>query len=132
MNTLRMSYHEVNSKLELKEFIKTYQNIECSYSLPYLASAHMQQAEFTMMPHLKLKYFKEGKLELESYIEEYPNDIEGRYVRFLIQSNLPSFLGYSENISSDKEFIMRNLNSSTLSEEYKEVIRDTINKIDKE
>lgn len=132
MEKLRMAYHEIDSKIELLAFIKSFENSNCPLSVPYLASAFMQQAEYTLLPYQKLKYFKEGKRKLEAYIENYPNDLEGRYVRFLVQSNLPAFLGYTSDLEGDNEFIRRNLDATSLSVKYKEVILLTMNKLEAE
>ncbi len=56
-------------------------------------------------PYKKYESFTKGKKQLESVIKKYPNNIELHFLRLTIQDNLPSFLGYDDNISEDKNFI---------------------------
>ena len=56
-------------------------------------------------PYKKYESFTKGKKELESIIKKYPNNIELHFLRLTIQDNLPSFLGYNDNISEDEKFI---------------------------
>ena len=53
----------------------------------------------------KYESFTKGKKQLESIIKKYPDNIELHFLRLTIQDNLPSFLGYDDNISEDKNFI---------------------------
>ncbi len=56
----------------------------------------------------KRGYLKTGSELLEEAIKEKPNNIELLFLRMTIQINLPSFLGYNENIDSDKKFVLTN------------------------
>lgn len=58
-------------------------------------------------PISKLKTFNEGKKNLESAIKKEPYNPEIRFIRLSIQKNIPSFLGYKENIENDTEFLKK-------------------------
>ncbi|MDO6492668.1 MAG: hypothetical protein ABJD66_00765 [Cellulophaga sp.] len=129
LDSVRSQFHTIKTNDDLKKFIKTCEDLNCELATPYVASCIMKKAEFTIWPFKKLAYFNEGKKELESYIKKYPNDLEARYVRYLVQSNIPSFLGYNTRIAADKKFITDNLETSKLPVNYKKIILKNINTI---
>jgi hypothetical protein len=75
----------------------------------YAGSVTMLMAKYTSNPFTKMEHFKEGKKLLEDAISHNKNDIELRFLRFAIQDNLPSMLGYNENLDEDKSYIMKYL-----------------------
>jgi hypothetical protein len=52
--------------------------------------------------------FRTGRDMLEEAIKQKPGDIELIFLRMTVQTNLPSFLGYNDNIESDKIFVLNN------------------------
>ena len=68
----------------------------------YKGVAEMIQAKHVFNPFSKLSKFKNGKTLIEKSISRDPNDLELRFLRFSIQSNLPGFLNYDAQIGSDK------------------------------
>jgi len=123
---IRRDYHALNSEKKVRDFINRYHNTSCEKAIPYLASAMMQQAQYTIFPHKKFNYFVVGKAQLEQFIARYPNDIEGRYVRLLVQSNSPALLGYKANMKEDKTYIENYLPESDLPISYQETIKKAI------
>lgn len=75
----------------------------------YAGGVTMLMAKSTANPFSKMEYFKSGKKLLEDAISHNKNDIELRFLRFAIQDNLPSMLGYNENLEEDKGYIMKYL-----------------------
>lgn len=73
----------------------------------------------------KMEYFKAGKEKLEKAISVDPKNVELRFLRLTIQTNMPSFLGYSENKEADKAFVISNLDTAP-SEEFKKRVRGFI------
>ena len=122
-------YFSIDTKDELTNFIEVYEDHVCAEMTPYIASATMLQARYTLFPHKKLKYFYSGKKMLEAYIMKYPDDIEGRYVRLITQMNTPGFLNYRKNISEDRIFMENNIDKSELSIDYKNRIIETISEL---
>ena len=122
MTAVRNHFHAARSATKLQYFLKFTKKIDCDQAYPYYASAIMKQAEYVSSPLKKLKYFKQGKAMLEKHITEHPNDLEARYVRILVQKNVPSILGYSNNIPSDTRFIKSRIANSGLSVSYKKTI----------
>lgn len=75
----------------------------------YKASATMMMANYVLNPFTKLSYFNKGKKLLEQAIETAPVNAELRFLRFVIQTNIPSFLGYNSNIGEDKNLLMKSV-----------------------
>jgi hypothetical protein len=46
---------------------------------------------------------------LEKAIAADTSSVETRYIRFVLQSNVPSILNYNKQIISDKKYILSNL-----------------------
>lgn len=60
-------------------------------------------------PYSKFSIFNDGKKLLEQAISQSPESIEARFLRFTIQTNIPSILNY-DNIDIDKTFLLKSLN----------------------
>ena len=120
--SIRSAYHEIRNEQQLEEFIQQLKKVDCEEAQPYLASAIMQKAKYAFFPTSKLKYFNRGKSLLENFIQINPDNLEARYVRVLVQSEIPYILGYKNNIKSDVKFIKSRINSSKLPSDFQEII----------
>ena len=74
--------------------------------LGYSGCATMMMAKHAFSPFSKLSYFKKGKIMLEDAIKADDKNFELRFLRFIAQTNMPSFLGYNDSIGKDKKFIL--------------------------
>ena len=119
MPQVRSAYGEIKTEKQLEDFFDLLETVDCSLKTSYLASATMQKAQFAFAPWTKYRYFLKGKRMLEEYIESNPNDIEARYVRFLVQSHIPGFLGYKSNLKEDQKLIRNRISDVNISKEYK-------------
>lgn len=122
MSAVRNKFHAAGGAKKLQLFLSFVKKTDCPQAYPYMATAIMKQAEYVSSPLKKLQYFKKGKAMLENYIVKYPSDLEARYVRVMVQKNVPSILGYSDKILSDKKFIYAHISSSGLSGSYQKTI----------
>ncbi|WP_316809740.1 hypothetical protein [Pedobacter heparinus] len=77
----------------------------------YKGVAEMLQAKHAGNPIMKWKRFKRGKIWIESAVKKSPENVEIRFLRFSVQTNLPAFLGYNGHIAADKFFLMEKLNT---------------------
>ncbi len=112
---VRILFHKAESSqkvcVELIELLKPYNDKNNALFLGYRASATMMMAKHLINPFSKLSYFKKGKLMLEKAIEFDQKNVELRFLRYTIQTNVPSFLNYSEDKERDKLFLVQSLNS---------------------
>lgn len=129
MPEIRKQYHRIQSRSELNGFIELLEKTDCRLCEPYLASAIMQKAKYALLPTSKFSYFKKGKNKLEEYITLHPENVEARYVRVLVQSEIPSFLGYNGNLKSDIDFIQSRIATSGLPADYQELILKNVQSI---
>jgi hypothetical protein len=75
----------------------------------YKGAAEMMQAKYKFNPINKFHKFKTGKKLIEEAVKKEADNIEIRFLRFAIQTNLPGFLNYNDHIQNDKKFLLNNL-----------------------
>jgi hypothetical protein len=78
----------------------------------YKACALMVNAKYVSNPFSKLETFSNGKNLLEKCLVKEPENVELHFLRYTIQTNIPSFLNYSGNIYHDKYFILKRIDKS--------------------
>ena len=110
---LRASLDKVQSNKEYA--FKLYNTLQSS-SLTTVKSGYFgviqsMLATHTNDPMKKISYFNAGKNSLEKSIVKLPNNTELRYLRLMLQLNVPSILGYSKNIEGDRSFIVKTIAS---------------------
>jgi hypothetical protein len=86
----------------------------------YKGALLAKKADLVGTPKDKLQVFKSGAALLEAVILEAPENIEFRLLRYIIQCNAPSFLGYNKNINEDKVFVEK----SELNKVTKQIVLD--------
>lgn len=94
---------------KLVKALKNYNEINNPSKAGYRACATMMMANYLINPVQKLSSFNQGKSLLEKCIQKDKTNIELRYLRFSVQSNAPSFLGYYEHLKEDKKFLIQNV-----------------------
>ncbi len=75
----------------------------------YKGANVMIGASYVFNPITKLNKFNKGRKLVEDAIINEPNNLELRYLRFTLQTNLPRFLGYTNQINRDKVFMINQL-----------------------
>ncbi len=108
----RRFYASLDDAKSAKLFLSEFENSKNSLKpieQGYRAAISMVMAKHVFNPYSKLKYFIDGKNELETAIASNPKNVELILIRFAIQSNVPSFLGYNSNINTDKKFLLEHL-----------------------
>ncbi|MCX8080955.1 MAG: hypothetical protein N3F09_06955 [Bacteroidia bacterium] len=73
----------------------------------YHAASVMTSAQYAFWPFEKLKRFNEGKTLLESAVNEAPQNVEIRWIRYNVQKHSPAFLNYNNHLKDDKVILMR-------------------------
>lgn len=74
----------------------------------YKGIAMLLYSKNCFSPFEKIKYFKNGKQLLEESVNANVTSVELRYLRFCVQTNVPSFVGYKSSIEDDKRLILQN------------------------
>lgn len=105
---LRTTFQACNSKERTENFHSDLQSNKSSKAITigYLGAVTAMRAKFNLNPFKKYNYCREGLNLLNTAILQTPNDIELRYLRLIVESSIPSFLGMNCNVESDKKLII--------------------------
>ena len=97
--------------------------------LAYLGSVQAIRAKHAWNPVNKMSFLKQGFRTINLAIAKDPNQLEVRFLRFSLQYYVPSFLGYSKNIETDKNKIIDLLQKKELSslKVDKKILKDMVN-----
>ncbi|SDM57274.1 hypothetical protein SAMN05421813_1168 [Daejeonella rubra] len=75
----------------------------------YRGGATMLMAKHAFNPFTKLSYFKKGRIMLERAIKAERNNVELRFLRYTIQTNVPGFLNYNSDKNIDRAFLSQSV-----------------------
>jgi hypothetical protein len=73
----------------------------------YKGMAWLLKANFSINPYNKWTYFNKGKELLEAALKRDPGNVEIRFMRFCVQTNVPSFLNYNSQINTDRTMVLK-------------------------
>ncbi|WP_316767914.1 hypothetical protein [Pedobacter frigiditerrae] len=111
---LRKLYYEAAtskaSSIKLTSMLTKVNEQSKALLICYKGAAQMMEAKYAFSPITKFSKFNKGKVAIEKAILKDPKQIEIRFIRFSIQTNLPFFLGYNEAIKTDKEMLINSIN----------------------
>lgn len=79
----------------------------------YRGAAQALKAKFVFNPFSKLEMVQKAHQMMTEAVNADPTDIEIRFVRFTIQTNLPPFLNLSREIELDKQAVMQHWEQNT-------------------
>lgn len=96
------SESDKSSWLKMQEMLKSVDSKSSAVLICYKGVSEMMGAKYTVSPITKLRRFKKGRTLIENAIKKDTEDPEVRFLRFSIQTNLPAFLGYDDEIEEDK------------------------------
>lgn len=99
------SVNDESACKKLIEILSPYNENSNPLFTGYKASAIMMMAKHVFNPFSKMSYFKKGKKILENAVKADDKNVELRFLRFNVQTHMPSFLGYNNDIDRDKTFL---------------------------
>ena len=73
----------------------------------YKGASLMIEAKYGINPISKMDKFNGGKNLVQSAVSRDSLNLEMRFIRFSLQSNLPAFLGYHSELAGDRAFLLR-------------------------
>lgn len=77
----------------------------------YEGALLMRKADKLSAPLQKLKYFKQGRIKLETVLINDPDNTEYHFLRLAIEEHAPKIVKYHSDIEKDKAMIKRNFKS---------------------
>ena len=119
LDTIRNDFPNINSLEQAERSLKELEKNEDITSKGYYAAMLFMKSKYVKFPLTKLKYFKKGKLLLDDLAFNHQNNIEIRYIRFLLQSEMPNFLGYNKNLEEDYLMIIEGVEPFNLNRNFK-------------
>ncbi|RXP61930.1 hypothetical protein EC396_03735 [Lutibacter sp. HS1-25] len=106
LDAVRKEFPNITSEAQADDFIAGLSNSNTAEAKGYIAAMNFMKSRFVGFPFTKLKYFKLGKNQLDEVIANNPKNLEMRYIRYLMQKQIPDFLGYHQNIDEDFKAII--------------------------
>ncbi len=106
---------------DLIKLLEPYTEKNNPLLLGYRGGATMLMAKHAINPFSKFSYFKKGKDMLEKAVLADNNNVELRFLRYTIQTNVPSILGYNSHLEKDKLFLKQSV-ASVKDSELKKII----------
>ena len=94
-----------SSCITLIKLLEPYNEINFPVLMGYKACGTMLMAKHVPNPFSKLLHSRMGKKLLETIIAVNDKIVELRFLRYSVQTNAPSFLGYNSHIAEDKMFL---------------------------
>jgi hypothetical protein len=108
--------NSVDNSSVAEQFYNELQTINDSklspIALAYKGASICIMAKHTFSPFKKLSYLDEGMPKINNAVKKDINNIEIRYIRYCIESSIPSFLGKSTHIDEDIDKMVTLLISS--------------------
>ena len=74
----------------------------------YEGALLMKKADLMKKPKDRLKYFKEGRIKLETALMNDNDNIEFHFLRLAIEEHAPRIVKYRADIPKDKELVIKN------------------------
>jgi hypothetical protein len=107
---------------ELDEALAAIEKTTLEGKLAYEGALLMKKSGLLKAPGQKLKVFKLGREKLEGAIRKDSGNIEYRFLRLMIQENVPKIVGYKKDIDVDSTLVVNAY--KTLSPVLRRAIKD--------
>ena len=119
---LRISLDKEISLGDLERCENDLRQYDDALAIGYLGVIDMLKSKHYKFPTKKYKYFSSGSKQIDAAIALSEQNVELRYLRFIFQTELPSFLGYNDNREEDLDFIVSHFDSCNYNEDYKRLM----------
>lgn len=102
-------YHAIasDSRETVNAELVTVQAADGAEKEAYEGALLMKKAGVVALPKDKLKFFKAGRIKLETAIQAEPNNAEYRFLRLIIEEHAPKIVKYKADIETDAEAVKR-------------------------
>jgi len=107
----QLYYQAAMSKKSWKQLSKLLSPVDTkspAVLVCYKGVSEMMEAKYLISPWSKLNSFRSGKRLIEEAVRRDSQNAEIRFLRYSVQTNLPSFLDYKDDMESDKKFLIAN------------------------
>jgi len=116
LNKIRNSYLSASdSEEKIQSLLKLCDNYNYKNNIPiiiaYKTVAEMMLIRYCYNPFKKLEIFNDKSKFLDFIVKNNINNLEIRFLRYCLQKESPSFLGYNTELDLDYKFILRNIHN---------------------
>lgn len=114
LNDVRMGfYNAVQDSQQAEVLLKKINEIKPKSALitVYNGATCAIMAKNKWNPFSAVKLLKKSNEEMNKAVKYSPENLEIRFIRFAVQKNIPSYLGFSENIDEDKKYLIKHIDS---------------------
>ena len=134
LETIRLEFQEIKNEADIEKILAfDYDNVletELEMIKAYQAAGTCMMANYVFSPISKLKYFNDGKKELDELISK-SKEVENVYLRLLIQLNVPRSLNYHKNIEEDVAYLETHMAKAPIELSYKKTMIENLVSITK-
>ncbi len=99
-----LSVEDEDKAESMTEFLTEIKN-KSAIEFAYLASAQALLGHHAYNPYNKLYWVKTASPNFDKAVKLEPNNPEIRFLRFAVEHYVPSFLGYSEHVEKDLNYL---------------------------
>ena len=102
------AYYKIFATKDVKlidEELHIIQSSTFSEKLAFEGALLMKKASLITNPKDKLAIFKDGRIKLELSITKNAANVEFRFLRLMIQENVPGIVNYRDNILDDSALV---------------------------
>lgn len=117
LNTLRILYFEASyneQKMDSLSLIVGNEINSNNVFFAYQGATQVMKAKYTYNPISQFSYLKKGVSILNQAIFKDSTNFEIHFLRFAVEHHIPSFLGFSTHLQTDKKFLLNNLDKIQL------------------
>jgi hypothetical protein len=75
----------------------------------YLGTLSACKAKLSWNPYMKVKHLNNAEATYKTAINADPHNIEIRFLRFSVEHNVPGFLGFNKDLTTDRDEIITQL-----------------------
>ncbi len=125
LGVIRSNFQEISSEEDIKKIqnfaVDSAEVSEQQIIKAYQAAGTCMLANYVFSPMSKLKYFNQGKKQLDELIFA-EKEVENIYLRLLLQLNVPKTLNYHDDIENDISYLSGNLTEADIESSYKKTM----------
>ncbi len=107
---------------EINQELATFTDAGSDTKTGYEGALLMKKASLAGKPKDKLKFFKAGRIKLETALLAEPDNTDLHFLRLVIQEKAPKIVHYRADIEKDKSLVIKNF--KTLSPVVQRAITD--------
>ena len=123
-DTIRQAYQKAKESRRATDHLAALLKEEEAQALTwaYEGAVEALKAKFEWMPFNRLAYLAKAQELFKKAVQADPEDLEIRFLRYSIQSSLPSLLMQSYHLKEDRQKIIEQLPESTLNPAFLQAI----------